>query len=249
MQISFDTATVTKRELQLIGVIIDMLSEKPASVTVENHSKDVRLTIAPADAPNVGLDTAAMFAPSTAVVATPPIVPAAPTATLPLPLPVAPVASLPLPPAVVPPVVPGAPVGFDAEGLPWDERIHSSNHKQGADGMWQLKRGMGNDPARVQRIKAELRQLQALPVGAPAQVTIPAPVFPQAPSLTLPLPAPTPTNLSELMVQCGPMFAAQTLTPQKLQDAATAIGVPQLSMLATVERPDLIKLIWDQVKG
>ena len=33
----------------------------------------------------------------------------------------------------------------DADGLVWDERIHSSNHKMNSDGRWQRRRNIDND--------------------------------------------------------------------------------------------------------
>ena len=37
---------------------------------------------------------------------------------------------------------PGTGEGLDADGLPWDDQIHSSNRKQNADGRWQRRRGV-----------------------------------------------------------------------------------------------------------
>lgn len=46
------------------------------------------------------------------------------------------------------------PAETDKDGLPWDERIHSSNHKMTAAGVWQLKRGVDKDL--VEQVRAEL---------------------------------------------------------------------------------------------
>ena len=45
-------------------------------------------------------------------------------------------------------------IDFDKEGLPWDERIHSSNHKLTANGVWTRRRGVSDDV--YESVKAEL---------------------------------------------------------------------------------------------
>lgn len=79
---------------------------------------------------------------------------------------------------------------LDKEGLPWDERIHSSNHQMTAKGVWQRRRGITDEE--YNRVKAELLAPIALsPVEKPAPVApvtsvesvIPyAPVAPVAPA-------------------------------------------------------------------
>lgn len=60
--------------------------------------------------------------------------------------------------------------GLDAEGLPWDSRIHTVKQSKCKDGTWKIKRG--TDKALVLQVKTELRN----------QTTQPAPVVPQAPT-------------------------------------------------------------------
>lgn len=48
----------------------------------------------------------------------------------------------------------GDTMDFDKEGLPWDERIHSSNHKLTAQGVWQRRRGVSDEVYNA--VKAEL---------------------------------------------------------------------------------------------
>jgi hypothetical protein len=69
----------------------------------------------------------------------------------------------------------------DADGLPWDERIHSSNKKIKADGRWTTRRNV--DPATHAAVLAELRgQPQAVfniaPMVQPAYNPAPAAVQP-----------------------------------------------------------------------
>lgn len=58
---------------------------------------------------------------------------------------------------------------LDKEGLPWDERIHSSNHQMTAKGVWQRRRGITDEE--YNRVKVELLAPIALsPVEKPAPV-------------------------------------------------------------------------------
>lgn len=51
-------------------------------------------------------------------------------------------------------------IDVDIRGLPWDERIHSSNHQCSKTGIWVKRRGL-NDEALTKRIEDELRQAMA----------------------------------------------------------------------------------------
>lgn len=113
-------------------------------------------------------------------------------------------------PAAPAPSAPAAPtnhaggVEVDSEGLPWDARIHSGSKKKNAgDGRWTAKRNI-NDPALVERIKAELRGVMSagVPSGstpvlgqtAPMPQTVAAPPLipglPNVPASPPPLAAP-----------------------------------------------------------
>lgn len=76
----------------------------------------------------------------------------------------------------------GDTMDFDKEGLPWDERIHSSNHKLTAQGVWMRRRGVSDEVYNA--VKAELlgKWEAAEPVTEdapiPAPVQAPAPVAP-----------------------------------------------------------------------
>lgn len=52
--------------------------------------------------------------------------------------------------------------GLDVDGIPWDERIHSTNKTKTDDGRWRRKRGIDNDE--YKRVVAELKLAQAGPV-------------------------------------------------------------------------------------
>lgn len=122
-------------------------------------------------------------APSTAGVEAPPTAPVEqPASSLPPP----PVATPPAPTGelaataptnAVVPTIPANGVDLDAEGLPWDARIHAGSKTKTQKGLWVAKRGL-NDAALVARVKAELLAVQAIPVpAAPPGLTSPEQVF------------------------------------------------------------------------
>lgn len=78
----------------------------------------------------------------------------------------------------------------DKDGLPWDERIHSSNHKLNADGRWQRRRNV--DDAVYEQVKSELLGMPA-PVEpvAPVATTPVMPTAPVQPEVIAPTPLPT----------------------------------------------------------
>lgn len=108
-------------------------------------------------------------------------------------------------------------IDFDKEGLPWDERIHSSNHKLTSNGVWTRRRGITDEV--YESVKAELLGKWgcaepivetpapvATPVFVPVQqevapVVAPAPVAP-APVAPAPVQAPvTPATPAAMPAQ------------------------------------------------
>lgn len=118
----------------------------------------------------------------------------------------------------------------DAEGLPWDERIHSSTKKKTDAGVWQLKRGVNNDKAMLARVKAELKATLALPAGAAPQTANVAPVFPQAqaaaPAVTLPT-SPVQSALPAVPLSIPSLPSATLPLPVTLPPLPAAVVVPQ----------------------
>ncbi len=139
-----------------------------------------------------------------------------------------PVASAAAPAAPAPQASPAGGVELDADGLPWDDRIHAGTKRKNADGRWTAKRGI-NDPDLVPRVQAQLRAQMAA-----GGVTAPAPVRAGVPNLTVahlhggapaqsaaPLPASTPAPstapLAALPMTNGPVSSAAP-TPPALPD-------------------------------
>ena len=142
-------------------------------------------------------------------------------------------------------------VELDADGLPWDSRIHGSKKlKLAKDDRWKKIRGV--DPQLVATVEAELRQVMSIPVPAggcapsiivPAAPVSPAPVdpvpaAPVAPAPVDPVPAaPVAITFPELMAKItGAGYTIETVAPvlNKYQIAA-------LPLLAA--RPDLIPAV------
>ena len=93
--------------------------------------------------------------------------------------------------------------GLDVEGLPWDERIHTSTKTKSAKGVWTKRRG-GPKGAELAAIEAELR-------GSPQPAPVPMPLAPMppmtapAPMAPPPVPQPMPAAAPEPAPQPMPM--------------------------------------------
>lgn len=185
------------------------------------------------------------------------------------------VVPMPQPPVetVVPPTAPPAASGSverDANGMPWDGRIHASTKAKVADGTWRYKRGV--DDTVIKPIEAELRAAAAAPapVGsafaphpflapeatqppvAAAVAPVPPPPAPAAPP---PVVAPPPvapvavpvagttgiTSYETLMAALPNKIVSGELTATQLQQACEMFGVPSIAALQG--RPDLVQSV------
>jgi len=176
--------------------------------------------------------------------------------------------AVPAPPAIVPP--PGMPavpnngaatagvstVDLDADGLPWDSRIHSiAKNKNAGDKKWKAKRGVM--PQLVASVTAELRaalsaggNVQAPPV--PAATLPPATLTPPPPGLTTSATA-APSNVGAptfqmLLPRVTSAMAAGTLTQETAGQLCAYISegkVTSVAMLAVT--PQLVPAMWAQL--
>lgn len=171
--------------------------------------------------------------------------------------------AVPVPPANslpggMPPVPPnGAPtagastqVETDADGLPWNAEIHSSNKKMAATGKWMARRNVSD--ATLERVTAQLKA--AMSVGnVQPPAGIPPPPPPLATPTAIPLPGTTPgaaaydgaVTLPMLLPRITAAMAAGHLTA----DATAAIAmdlsggkINNVAMLAVA--PQLIPAFW-----
>ena len=103
-------------------------------------------------------------------------------------------------------------INFDIDNLPWDARIHSSNHKINSDGRWQRRRGVSDDE--FNKVKNEL--LGVPNIIAPEPVTEPTPVV--AP-VVAPVEAPV----------VAPVVAPAPIAPATPTPAPVAPVVPEIN--------------------
>lgn len=151
-----------------------------------------------------------------------------------------------------------APAGveLDAQGLPWDARIHAGTQAKNKDGTWRNKRGV--DPKLLESVTAELKRVQSMPIGQPAPPpppATPAPPAPPAPSAPPAPPAPPaapeapPATAPELLA-----WAARTgKTPAQCAAACKSIGLVdaegngQISLV--LSRPDAVGPLYEALSA
>lgn len=170
-------------------------------------------------------------------------------------------------PAAAPIASPSSGVELDADGLPWDARIHSGpadKRPKNADGRW--RRGRGVDDETVATVTAELRQIMGapapapIPAAAPTPEPVPAPASPPpapvaaAPTPAPAAPAPTPapagmesgpaaaatavSTFADLMKKVTRMQTAGLVTVETTSQIAASLGLTGLRDL--MNRPDLV---------
>lgn len=270
------TLTLTFESLTAAQSALDKLAADPRQATLRFEDRPdvgVAAVIAPATvAPYFNPFAPAPVVTSEAAVAQVPPPPAPSTAVAEAP-PIAPATSVPPPPAVVPPVptpapvaaapaapaAPASPAGIevDADGLPWDARIHAGGRARNADGRWRQKRGL-NDAALKARVEAELRQA----MGAAATASVPVPLPPSAlPAVPAPPAAPAPavpaTSTTEapaapseetapqFLARVGAKLASGALTQERLAAALQTVGLTTMAQL--IVAPALIPAIRAQI--
>lgn len=119
---------------------------------------------------------------------------------------------------VVPLQTPPA-IETDADGVPWDGRIHSSSKARTADGRWRARRGVSDEAAA--KVAEELKAAKNVPAPTPAPETPTGSItFAQF------------MRLATTKLAASPGYAAEIL------NACVAVGLPNLPALAS--RPDLV---------
>jgi len=138
-----------------------------------------------------------------------------------------------------------ASTSLDKDGLPWDERIHSSSKAiNQTDGLWRKKRGVSDEL--VAEVEAELRGLMgnAPASGAGAPTPPSAPIAPASVPVPPSAPAPAagaPTTFAELTPWLLAAIKANKLSSTDVTLAVQGCGVEGVNMLPHLQqRPDLI---------
>jgi len=111
------------------------------------------------------------------------------------------------------------PPDVDAEGLPWDGRIHSSSKGINQDGTWRKRKGVAKET--VAQVEAELRST--------VDVAPPAPQPQAAPAAPAPAPEPpaddaAPVTFADIMTR----MMAEQVTQDRLNAALEAVGAGSL---------------------
>lgn len=243
MQVTIDTNHISQRDMRLLSLVLDLVADelKNNPTSRELHAAETQKILHPNDHPSIGADTSpvdtkAMFSGNAQPeqqqhIDTQAMFGAGSTSTAGQGL------------AVGGPSLgagqqtqqgaggaiqggnPAGAVERDSEGYPWDERIHSSSKKKTDGGAWVLKKGINNDKAKLNRVKAELMQTMPLQQGAAPQQTNPAPVFQQASQQLNPAaaaPMQQPVTLQAQMQQAGmipppPQGLQQSVQPNMQQ--------------------------------
>ena len=138
---------------------------------------------------------------------------------------------------------------LDSEGLPWDERIHSSSKKKKADGTWTRVRGIQD--AQFEEVKNELKAKMATGTGIPAtppvQEAPAAPAIPPMVATVTQIPQvmtqPVSRDFSLLMTRIQNGIMAGTVNPALLQEIAVEInnerGVQLRQIIDVSNNPEL----------
>jgi len=152
---------------------------------------------------------------------------------------------------------------LDANGLPWDARIHAGSKAKLQDGTWRKKRGVDDED--YNRIVEELKQLMSAPVRTPelvgdgvsddtaasqeqqgATIVPPPPPppmqSPEAAGIVTTEPGPAPDTFPAFLKAVTMKVQAKELTIEQVNSALQPHGVANLQLLGG--RPDLIPQIW-----
>lgn len=148
---------------------------------------------------------------------------------------------------------------LDADGLPWDARIHSSNKKLDGKGKWWARRNTA--PATVVAVEAELRAaLGATPVTSAAPAATPTPAAsntPPLPGATVP-PMPGANVVDPAYTALIALIAANTqssanpagkLTDEYVTNVLKHYGVPDGNLQNLAHAPQLIPTISEWFTG
>jgi hypothetical protein len=142
---------------------------------------------------------------------------------------------------------------LDANGLPWDARIHAATKTKDAKGNWKYLRGVDRDVL-VPEIEAELRETMgddgawdavdadpnAQPdghIGTIITDTPPAPPAPPAPVAPTATPSTSVTTFAQLVTG----ITSKSIPEDKVNAALAVVGLQHFALLGA--RPDLIPTV------
>jgi hypothetical protein len=138
---------------------------------------------------------------------------------------------------------------LDANGLPWDGRIHSRAKTKNSDGTWRYMRGVQD--AAISKVEAELKQSLSAPVPPSNVATAPippppAPMMPWSPLADVVPPPPSITkDFPTLMELISRGVTAGKIGSPDIIKIVQEFGVPNIPALAT--RPDIVAAVYDRI--
>jgi len=143
--------------------------------------------------------------------------------------------------------------GFDAQGLPWDERIHSSSKKFTREGNWARRRNVADDV--VAQVESELQNAKTvvcLDDGpyfcADVAVEVPTPPAAEA-EVEVAVPTPPAATYSQVESLITEQVGLDpTGTFGKLQPVLTKFGLTSLADLQATDAA-LITTVYDALVG
>lgn len=131
-------------------------------------------------------------------------------------------------------------INFDVDNLPWDARIHSSNHKINSDGRWQRRRGVSD--VEFNKVKNELLGVQE-PVVAPAPV-----ISPELAAVNHTLYS-TPEELAKVPPYAPAPVQAPVVTPAPVTPAPVAPTPAPVTPEPVIDSNVLFQTIVEKVKN
>ena len=125
-------------------------------------------------------------------------------------------------------------LGLDKEGLPWDERIHSSNQKTKADGTWRARKGVDDDLKAAVRQELLSNQAPVMPsVNAAEMVEMIDATVRQADTPVIDTGAQLPTQTPSMPVTSTPVVAAVVSPPMPVTSTPVVQQAPVVNVAAT----------------
>lgn len=122
---------------------------------------------------------------------------------------------------------------LDADGLPWDHRIHASSKAKLKDGTWRKRRGV--DDELVKDVEAELNQVLNVESNkSPLDSLVPPP------------PATEEPTFGQLLTRVSKLKADGVIDDEFFRSIYEAQDLPNFAAFNL--RPDLIPAAWDKVK-
>lgn len=133
----------------------------------------------------------------------------------------------------------------DANGMVWDERIHSSSREMNKDGTWRKRRGVSDEL--VKQVEAELRNAPLGFITSVSNDTVTVAIPTELGMQEIPAPTSGSMTFSELLDAVTKAMVAGQVTQAKINEALQSIGVAALPHL--IVRADLIPAFREALGG